>query len=449
LCDATPEDRYTLEAPMRNILLLLLGIQALAVLCSAGGPDQKSYPSTAPIVNGYNDPNAIHYDAVRESRLERMEQEWEPDDFEQKQGFLISVDDKSGGRRVDTFVHYTTEELPLGDRFLAEDLVRFLDRRANGDLREGRVKSKFMPHDVCAVIQICREAQVKSATAAMLKLLNDPNIDVQSEAYRWIACVGADDPAVFDALAKTMGEGRMNREIAENMFRFGPRGLPVILKALEKNPDSVVVDSILYFERVDWKPAIGVLTKLLEDKDQEVQRSAACALGHLGPQAESAIPALIKLHAAGRTYSAYFGYWALAKMSAKARDAMLADARLPGGDYARAIETLTADWPDGKTSPIVIDALHHPEAKIRVAAVRTLWGPGASAAVPALINCLIDPDTDVQCAAAAKLGGIGRAAAAALPALRAAVARDPGGPHGDLYFAAGRAIKEIERSLEH
>jgi drug/metabolite transporter superfamily protein YnfA len=282
----------------------------------------------------------------------------------------------------------------------------------------------------------------------MLKLLDDPNHDIQEAAYRWIACVGADNPAVFDAVSKALADGRMVQPIAENMHHFGPRGLPVIVKALQKYPDPTAITSILYFEHVDWQPAIGVLTALLEDKDEEVQRSAALALGHIGAQAETAIPALIKLHAAGRTYSAYFGYYALAKMSKKARDAMLADARLPGGDYAGAIETLHAEWPDGETSPIVIDALRHPDAKVRRAAASALWGSGAKAAVPALIKCLSDTDDYVACYAAITLGGIGSAAEQAIPALKAAAQRDPGGPHGDLYFAAYAAIREIEQEMK-
>jgi HEAT repeat protein len=89
------------------------------------------------------------------------------------------------------------------------------------------------------------------------------------------------------------------------------------------------------------------------------------------------------------------------------------------------MEALGNGRPYSDGVPILIAALHDRDAGVRRAAARGLGAPGAGAAVPELIRLLADPDDDVRSAAAVALGLIGRAAASAIPALRAVIPENP------------------------
>jgi HEAT repeat protein len=191
-----------------------------------------------------------------------------------------------------------------------------------------------------------------------------------------------------------------------------------------------------------------MLIRLLENKDVQTVMSAEMTLAHFRDESQSAIPALLKLHA--RREEAYYeiGYDALANMGARGREAMLADARLPGGKYEDAMRALSNAHPYEDGIATLIDGLRHPDANIRYAAAQSFHGAAAAPAVPELIRRLDDPDFEVQRAAAMALGAIGRGAAPAIPALRAAAARDPGKSPVDLHWAAASAIREIEWYLK-
>lgn len=130
------------------------------------------------------------------------------------------------------------------------------------------------------------------------------------------------------------------------------------------------------------------LIKWLRKRDPQSRQYAAATLAKLGAEAEAAIPDLAIL----------------------VKDADVEVARTA----ARALGHI---GPLGV--PALIEALDHPSRSVRREAVWALkgLGPAAQEAVPALIRVLDDPDTRVRLSATHALGLIGAAAESAIPDL--------------------------------
>jgi HEAT repeat protein len=163
--------------------------------------------------------------------------------------------------------------------------------------------------------------------------------------------------------------------------------------------------------------AVPVLIELLQDRegtsraDAEVRRVAAQALGHIGPQAHAAVPALTG---------------ALADPDPLVRLA--------------AADTL------GKIGPAAVDAvpalaelLKTDEPVLLLKAIRKLRGVN-QAAIPALVATLAHADAEARENAAEALGEIGPAAREAAPALRALLED----PNEKVRTEAARALERIE-----
>jgi HEAT repeat protein len=126
---------------------------------------------------------------------------------------------------------------------------------------------------------------------------------------------------------------------------------------------------------------LEIMKSMLHDADPNNQVLAADALGHMGPDAEEAVPDLVQLlNVSNETVRSHAGR-ALADLGVVA------------------VPSLTL-------------ALRQPEPAVRVAAADTLGniGPVAKEAIPALATLLGDEDQEVSRHAAAALGRIGPAA---------------------------------------
>ena len=89
------------RVPMYYARLALITIAFLSAICIAADLNPKTYPSEVPIINGFNDPNAIRYDAAHEAELERMENEWELSDGDEKEGYYVTVNIGDADNRVE------------------------------------------------------------------------------------------------------------------------------------------------------------------------------------------------------------------------------------------------------------------------------------------------------------------------------------------------------------
>lgn len=417
----------------------------MAMTCRAGDdlPDGPSV-SIAPLINGFNDPNAIRYDPAHEARCRALQDEWEPDAFELRQGVAATIDIAGEYGRATKYVCvHDAQFVPLGRQFRSEDLVRFLDRRANGDLA-GRT-SDLMVRGIRTAIDLCAQAEIRLSLPAMNKLLDDPNPEVRNAACYFIACVGPDDDALFARLCKAMQDPEVAARLAPNFHRFGQRGLRVLLDAAMRHPSRTVIYGLAEYPTIDSQTVMHLAT-LLENPDKDVRIAAAGVLSHFGDQARGAIPALVALHARDESYPHDIAYADLAQMSEEGRDAMMADARRSVRDYRDAMDAMgsyglqTSGRLYRENLPILIAALRHDNAEVRKAAARSLGCHAAYAAVPELTRLLADPNADVRSQAAWSLGEIGDPSA--IPALKKSIPDNP---------EAAEAVCDIERylSLRH
>jgi hypothetical protein len=146
--------------------------------------------------------------------------------------------------------------------------------------------------------------------------------------------------------------------------------------------------------RADVKTVVPVLLEALADKDRDVRTRAAEGLGHIGPAAREAIPAL-------------------RQALQKAR-----------GDLFLAPTIVSALGRMGEPAvPALIDALQSNQEFVRETAAKALGeiGPQARGAVPSLIEMLKKDDWKDRQRACQTLGRIGREARPAVPALQEAV----------------------------
>jgi len=133
------------------------------------------------------------------------------------------------------------------------------------------------------------------------------------------------------------------------------------------------------------KSAVPALIKALEDKDREVRDWATRALGCIGSEAQAAVPHLIKTMKSDKSESVRWGAaHALGSIGPAAKEAV----------------------------PALIEALKGEDAWLCHFAAQALGGigPDAKKAVPALVEALNDYEYVIQVAAAQALGDIGPAA---------------------------------------
>jgi HEAT repeat protein len=156
----------------------------------------------------------------------------------------------------------------------------------------------------------------------------------------------------------------------------------------------------------------------LKHKEVSKRRLAALTLGHRGPRAAAAVPALVA---------------ALKEDKEPAVRAQAAEAL--GGIRILAKAAL----------PDLLNALKDADASVRETAAEALADIGSDAAkvIPALLPLLSDADMNVRCAAARSIGDFGTAARTAVPALQNAQKNDK---HPFVREAAADALKDIDRA---
>lgn len=286
--------------------------------------------------------------------------------------------------------------------------------------------------------------------------------------------------------------------------------VPALVRALD-DADAAVRDTAAYAlgeiaaERKDrallWRDAGGALRKVLAgDKDAKARRSAACAVGHFGPDAAEARAeleqALDDKEAPVRQNAA----WALGRLKDKAgasgvdrlARALRDDDAVVRRDAAAALGEVGRPTATPALRALVECVGHEKEAGVRSVAVGSLValvGPGdkqvapelrellkeedrevrrgaamalanvggadAKAAVPVLLDALRDDDATARELAAAALGHAGEAAAEAVPALGKAlsdrsplVRRNAALALARVGLKAGEVVRALARALD-
>lgn len=182
-------------------------------------------------------------------------------------------------------------------------------------------------------------------------------------------------------------------------------------------------------------PQLAALLRDLSDPQTDRRVQAALELGNLGPAAAGAAASLAAALADGALRGA--AAWALVKIGRAAAPALLEALRHP--EAAARLAALGALWkiaPESGSTALegIAGALRDGEAEVRRYAAFALGeiGRRAAPAVEALAAALADPEPSVREAAAAALGRVGEPSEPAIyglsgvlqdPAVRAAAAR--------------------------
>jgi HEAT repeat protein len=226
-----------------------------------------------------------------------------------------------------------------------------------------------------------------------------------------------------------------------------------LVAALDNPHVSARVGAALALGRLggEGKSAVPALIgALAKDKDPFVRRAAAVALGEIGPDATAAVPTLIGVlqghyenveGLVGAEASLAVsrvdpqGKASVALLAPKLRDAS-PDVRMQTASALAILGEVVKD-----AAPALCGALKDSIADVRYAVAVALGSirPDPAVAVPALIEALQDKHMYVRSVAARSLGNFGPAAKAALPALEARL-KDP---DADVRQTAGDALRRI------
>lgn len=257
----------------------------------------------------------------------------------------------------------------------------------------------------------------------LLKQLHDPD-----ENKRWAA---ADTLADFDNLARhadvAIPELLQALKYTDNLglgaheFGGGDSLRDLVMLALKNagpKGEKALVDS-----------GIAMLIKDLDKEPLDVQYHTLCVLSHIGPNAEAAIPVVVKLASAKNKAVSHEALAALHEMGPKATAILLDMARKGDSDKKEKVLALL-NWrvhcPE-LVVPAMIQFLDDVDAGVRSKAAQVLGKIGLTAkdAVPALLNRMDDEKMDEvshlhlgRFVAAYALGRIGEAA---LPGLIKAI----------------------------
>jgi hypothetical protein len=197
----------------------------------------------------------------------------------------------------------------LGQKFKAEDLIRFLKTRTTGNRIERvfRVKnaeavkvlrdypeSKQLQEspwdrDTRMVIQLLGLAQYEPAYASLVGLTKDANPGIRFDALIALGRMAGGVPAAIDELEKLLGNKDDGGTAAEALAMAGEGALPAILRALD-HPDWMVRNHVVCSlgSHADPSVAVPALRKVLAHSDAEMREwgvaVVADLIAHGGPE---------------------------------------------------------------------------------------------------------------------------------------------------------------------
>ncbi|WP_199245211.1 HEAT repeat domain-containing protein [[Phormidium] sp. ETS-05] len=280
--------------------------------------------------------------------------------------------------------------------------------------------------------------QGEAAIPALIKSLESDNSQLRRAAVQALQRIGTPaTPALLDALKSPKPQVRWSAATALGGYYYREEKVIEALVKLFKDPDARVrrsafasVANIALMSRSSSSSSLkaavpDLITALKQDKDDDVRRSAAEALGRMGAEAKAAVPDLITALKDKDDGVRRSAAEALGDIGAEAKAAVpdLITALKDKDDGVRrsAAEALGDIGAEAKAAvPDLITALKQDKDDgVRRYAALTLEriGAEAKAAVPDLITALKDKDAQVRSSAASALERIGAEAKASVPDL--------------------------------
>jgi len=227
---------------------------------------------------------------------------------------------------------------------------------------------------------------------------------------------GADvlTPALERALQGAKAE--TIQEALDALAGLGPMAVPKLVAALKHERVRRYVVNSIGRQGAAAKPAVEALTKLLDDKNLEVQQEVVIALGRIGPDAKAVVPALLKRFAKADASAQCGIAYVLGRIGSPEAVPALTKA-MEGEEESVAIFSawaLVQIEPKNaalaaKAVPLLIRGLNAPEEKFRRGAAEAIQqlGPLAKSALPELQKALKDEDESVRNAAEEAIKAIG------------------------------------------
>lgn len=250
---------------------------------------------------------------------------------------------------------------------------------------------------------------------AQAKALSDPRLTVRIEAIKALASVGPKAKIVLPALMDALKDKYYGGDVALIIGKLGrdaKQAVPALIEALEKHPQKAA--TALGFIGTDAKEAIPHLARMLKNP---VNQASMNALARIGAEA---IPPLIEAMGDKNAQVSFQAAQTLGKMGPPAVASLLKVLDDPRKFRWGAAMSLGLIGPEAKSAvPALVKALGDKEGALKRGAARALGEIGVDS--PAVIKALASVLDDRECAyeAMQSLARFGPKAKAALPALHA------------------------------
>lgn len=259
----------------------------------------------------------------------------------------------------------------------------------------GRVK--LLEHDAIHALRLIGP-DAKAAVPRLESMVENSDVSSSVAAAWALSVITSNDPKTIEPLIQKLVSALENpsqevrNDAVSALASIGKPAVSAVAATIGKHGPEVCYHAADALAEIgpDADGAVPTLLKSLDDKDNRVCWHAARALGAIGSNAEAVVPALV--------------------------DKLDAESPLLRGNVAMALARFGPE--SASAVPKLIPMLKDSDPNLRVAAARTLGaiGPAAEAAVPALDDALEDEVGTVTFASAEALGGIGKPAVPVLAA---------------------------------
>lgn len=286
------------------------------------------------------------------------------------------------------------------------------------------------------------------AVPAVLKILKADKIRAKIAAVRLCEAIAAPAHSVTPTLIELLkGDNKvLVRAAFAALFQMGEKSVPELIKGLSSKVFNVryVCTRVLGYLGPKSGAAVKAIMANLGDKNKDIVIASISALRRIGPASKAAIPVLVGMlksasHGVRNSLEsnlARYGELAIKELMA----AFKAGNSTEKCVLARIMTNMGA--PAAPATPLLMRELTQKEYWVRRHCTDALAaiGPGASGAIPALIERLLnDKAVEIRKAAAKALGNMGAKGHVAVPALIGSLNDD-----FEVFEVSLRALRKLE-----
>jgi HEAT repeat protein len=265
-------------------------------------------------------------------------------------------------------------------------------------------------------------AAASAAVPGLIESLQSPSAELRSAAVRALGNIGAPAHPSVPALAAILGKYLKAKstprilEVVEALGRIGPAAgaaIPTLVETLKEEDSGARLQACwaLLAIGADTSTVVPVLAALLDDAKLAAQKDgpllqaqAADLLGWIGPDAQAAVPALVRQTISKDYPAGRFALQALVRIGDPALPEVM-NAFVRSNEMGRKRLALVLKANGTKAIRWLMPTLAHPQAEVRAAAARVLGElvPTTDALIPRLEALLHDQAMMVRLSAAEAL----------------------------------------------